>query len=90
MKNIKFWVNNKTRMCSMTMGEQEAASNIASGFIEVTSAEQDAFRAETKQIQAAKTAGKGAGKSKGKKASSVLVVNASADELAKVMKDFNK
>jgi hypothetical protein len=52
---IKYWVNDKTRMCSMTMGSaEEDAKNIKQGFREVTDQEQDAFRQETKVLQAAK------------------------------------
>lgn len=81
----KFWVNDKTRMCSMTMGEKEAADNIKTGFREVTAEEQDAFRAETKSLKAAKTSKKAKGKE-----SAGLVVNATSAELAKLVEDFNK
>lgn len=86
MKSIKYWVNDKTRMCSMTMGAQEDADNVTAGFRNVTAEEQDNFRAETKALKDSKNATKG----KGKKAEAGLVVNATAAELAKVVKDFNK
>lgn len=82
----KFWVNDKTRMCSMTMGTKEDADNVKSGFREVTAEEQDAFRAETKALKDAKKAPNG----KGKKAESGLVINATAAELAKLVEGFNK
>lgn len=82
----KFWVNDKTRMCSMTMGTQEDADNVKAGFREVTAEEQDAFRAETKALKDSKKATKG----KGKKAETGLVINASAAELAKLVADFNR
>lgn len=86
MPPIKYWVNDKTRMCSMTMGAQEDADNVKSGFREVTAEEQDAFRAETKALKEAKKTPKG----KSKKADSGLVINATAAELAKLVEDFNK
>lgn len=86
MQSIKYWVNDKTRMCSMTMGAQEAADNVTAGFRNVTAEEQDDFRAETKALKDAKKATKG----NGKKSESGLVVNATAAELAQVVKDFNK
>lgn len=82
----KFWVNDKTRMCSMTMGTKEADDNLKEGFREVSAEEQDAFRAETKALKDAKKTTKG----KGKKAESGLVINASAVELAKLVDDFNR
>lgn len=82
----KFWVNDKTRMCSMTMGTKEDADNIKAGFREVTAEEQDAFRAETKALKDAKKGTKG----KDKKAETGLVINASAAELAKLVEGFNK
>lgn len=85
MPPIKYWVNDKSRMCSMTMGEQESADNVKAGFREVTAEEQDAFRAETKALKAAKTSKKGKGKEP-----AGLVVNATAAELAKLVEDFNK
>jgi hypothetical protein len=73
---IKYWVNDKTRMCSMTMGDKEAeAENAKNGFRQVTLEEQESFRAETSSL------------SKGKPS---LKINASAADIAKVMSDFNK
>ena len=82
----KFWIHDKTRMCSMTTGQEEAAANLKEGFREVTAEEQDAFREETKALKATKQS------KKGKKAdkSSGLVVDASAADLAKIVADFNK
>lgn len=86
MPPVKFWVHDKTRMCSMTTGQENAAANLKEGFREVTAEEQDAFREETKALKAATQP------KKGKKAekSSGLVVNASAADLAKIVDDFNK
>lgn len=86
MPPIKYWVNDKSRMCSMTMGAKEDADNVKAGFREVTAEEQDAFRAETKALKDAKKTTKG----KGKKSPSGLVINASAAELAKLVDDFNR
>lgn len=86
MPPIKYWVNDKSRMCSMTMGAKEDADNVKAGFREVTAEEQDAFRAETKALKDAKKTTKG----KGKKADSGLGLNASAAELAKLVEDFNR
>lgn len=82
----KFWVNDKTRMCSMTMGAKEDADNVKSGFREVTAEEQDAFRAETKALKEQKKPSK----ANDKKAAGGLVINATAAELAKLVEDFNK
>ena len=86
MLPIKFWVHDKTRMCSMTTGQENADANLKEGYREVTAEEQDAFREETKALKAAKKP------KKGKKAdkSSGLVMNASAADLAKIVADFNK
>lgn len=85
MTPIKYWVNDKSRMCSMTMGEKEDSDNIKSGFREVTAEEQDAFRAETKALKAAKTSKKGKAKEP-----AGLVINATAADLTKLVEDFNK
>lgn len=50
----QYWVNDKTRMCSMTIGKENANDNIKSGYREVTADEQTKFQAETKILKASK------------------------------------
>lgn len=76
--SIKFWVNDKTRMCSMTCGIDAETQCVSDGFREVTATEQDEFRKETASIKKAKRQSKG------------LDIKASADEIASVIKEFNK
>lgn len=45
----RFWVHDKTRRCSITLGTESAEENLQEGFREVTAKEQDAFRAITRQ-----------------------------------------
>lgn len=57
--NMQYFVNRRTRYCQILSGRGEAqaeqvAAALRDGFVEVTSAEQDAFRSET---QRAKDAG---------------------------------
>ena len=45
----RYWVHDKTRRCSITLGKEPAEENLREGFREVTAAEQDAFRAITRE-----------------------------------------
>lgn len=48
----RYFINHKTRMCRILAGgdsNHEAELNVKEGFTEVTAAEQDAFRAETRK-----------------------------------------
>lgn len=45
----RFWVRDKDRRCSITLGAEPAEENLQEGFREVTAKEQDAFRAVTRQ-----------------------------------------
>lgn len=73
---IKYWVNDKTRMCSMTMlNKQAEVENINNGFREVTLEEQDAFRAETDAMKTGKPS---------------LKIKASSADIAKMIDKFNK
>jgi len=86
MPSIKFWVNDKTRMCSMTTGAENAAANLKEGYREVTAEEQDAFREETKTLKSAQKSKKG----KKGDGDSGLNIKASAADIAKVIADFNR
>lgn len=44
----RYWVRDKDRRCSITLGKEPAEENLQEGFREVTAEEQDAFRAETR------------------------------------------
>lgn len=73
---IKYWVNDKTRMCSMTMFNKQAeVENINNGFRQVTLEEQDKFRAETDVMKNGKPS---------------LTIKASASDISKIVSDFNK
>jgi hypothetical protein len=52
--DIQYWVNDKTRMCSMTTGTEYAKEYQKSGYREVTADEQTKFQAETKILKASK------------------------------------
>ena len=65
-------------MCSMTCGIDAETQCVSDGFREVTATEQDEFRKETASIKKAKRQSKG------------LDIKASADEIASVIKEFNK
>lgn len=54
--NPQYFVNHKTRMCRMLSGrgpdhEANIAEALKNGFVEVTSDEQDAFRADTQKAR---------------------------------------
>lgn len=48
----RLWVNDLSRLCRITVGEELAQEAIRDGFREVTRAEQDIFRAITQQAKA--------------------------------------
>ncbi len=52
--NIKYWVHDKTRVCSMTTGKENEISNIKDGYREVTIEEQEKFQKETKLLKKSK------------------------------------
>lgn len=70
----KFWVRDKDRMCSATFGDDH--KNVADGFREVSAAEQDLFRAETRAME--------------NRPKNTLDVKATAHEIGQVIEDSNK
>lgn len=56
--NIQYFVNHSTRMCRMLSGHDDAhkanvAEALSNGFVEVTSDQLDAFRADTQKAREA-------------------------------------
>jgi len=70
----KFWVRDKDRMCSATFGDDH--NNVADGFREVSAAEQDLFRAETRAMK--------------NRPKNTLDIKATAHEIGQVIEESNK